>query len=52
MSIPKGTHIIEFKFEPQVVKIGSKIALASSVVLGILLFLGLFFEFKRKKIDT
>ena len=52
MSIPKGNHIIEFKFEPQVVKTGSNIALASSAVLGILLVVGLFFEFKRKKIDA
>ena len=48
MSIPAGKHIIEFKFEPQVVKTGSQIALASSVIFGILLLAGLFYEFKNK----
>ncbi|MFY0714722.1 YfhO family protein [Seonamhaeicola sp. NFXS20] len=47
MEIPKGKHIIEFKFDPDVVKTGSSIALASSVILGILLLAGLFFEFKK-----
>lgn len=49
MWIPKGKHTIEFKFEPQVVKTGSKIALASSAIFGLLLMLGLFFVFKRKE---
>ena len=38
MEIPKGNHTIEFKFEPQVVETGSKVALASSVVLGYFTF--------------
>lgn len=49
LEIPKGKHIVEFKFEPQVVKTGSNIALASSVILGLLLLVGLFYEFKTKK---
>ncbi len=49
LEIPKGNHIIEFKFEPEVVETGSKVALASSVAFGILLLLGLFYEFKRLK---
>lgn len=49
LEIPKGKHIVEFKFEPQVVKTGSNIALASSVMLGLLLLVGLFYEFKTKK---
>lgn len=49
LELPKGKHTIEFKFEPQVVATGSKIALASSAILGILLLLGLFFEFKGRK---
>jgi len=51
MPIPSGHHIIEFKFDPDVVKTGSKIALASSILLGLLLLGGLFYElkFKRKK---
>jgi len=49
MEVPKGKHTIEFKFEPQVVETGSKIALASSAVFGVLLLLGIFFQFKKKK---
>ncbi len=48
MPIPAGNHIIEFKFDPDVVKTGSKIALASSILFGLLLLGGLFFEFKKK----
>ncbi|MFB9053764.1 YfhO family protein [Formosa undariae] len=53
LDIPAGNHTIEFKFEPAVVKKGSTIALASSVVLGILILLGLFFGFKNRstKVD-
>jgi len=49
LEIPKGNHTIEFKFEPQVVKTGSKVALASSVIFGILLLLGVFYSFKKKE---
>lgn len=49
LEIPAGNHSIEFKFEPKVVETGSKITLGSSVLFGVLLFLGLFFQFKRKK---
>ncbi|WP_298555567.1 YfhO family protein [uncultured Algibacter sp.] len=48
MQIPAGSHTIEFKFDPEVVKTGSKITLASSILLGVLLLGGLFYEFKRK----
>lgn len=41
MPIPKGQHIIEFKFEPQVVKTGSMIALASSILFMLLCFGGI-----------
>ena len=49
MEVPKGNHTIEFKFEPEVVQTGSKIALASSAVFGVLLLLGIFYAFKRKE---
>jgi hypothetical protein len=49
MKVPAGTHIIEFTFDPEVVKTGSSISLASSILLGLLLLAGLFFEFKTKK---
>jgi len=48
MEIPKGEHTIEFKFDPQVIKTGSQIALASSILLGLLILGGLFYEFKKK----
>ncbi len=46
MKIPKGSHTIVFKFEPEVVKTGSIIALASSILLVLLVLGGLFFGFK------
>ena len=49
MEIPSGEHIITFKFEPQVIKTGSTIALTSSILLGILTVGGLFLIFRRKE---
>ncbi|MGC6430700.1 MAG: YfhO family protein [Jejuia sp.] len=49
MEVPAGHHVIEFKFDPEVVKTGSTISLASSALFGVLLLIGLFFEFKSKK---
>ncbi len=49
MALPAGTHTIEFKFDPEVVKLGSNIALASSGVLGILILLGLFYTYKKRQ---
>ncbi|GGD10275.1 YfhO family protein [Hyunsoonleella pacifica] len=49
MEIPAGKHVIEFKFDPDVVKTGSGISLASSALLAVLLLLGVFFEFKKQK---
>ncbi|WP_435412550.1 YfhO family protein [Psychroserpens mesophilus] len=48
MVIPSGEHTIEFKFEPQVVKTGSSIALASSILFGILVLGGFFVAFKKR----
>jgi len=48
MKIPAGKHTIEFKFEPQVVKTGSTIALVSSVGMLFLIAGGIYFE-RRKK---
>lgn len=47
MEVPSGEHTIEFKFEPQVVKTGSSIALGSSILLGLLLLGSLFVAFKK-----
>ncbi|MBC6999249.1 YfhO family protein [Cytophaga sp. FL35] len=52
LRLPEGEHTIEFKFEPEVVKIGSQITLASSILLGIAVFAGVGFTFfspKKKK---
>ncbi|WP_303317736.1 YfhO family protein [Flavivirga abyssicola] len=51
MPLPAGNHTIEFKFDPDVVKTGSRIALASSVLFGILLLGGLFYEFKKNDLS-
>ncbi|HRH67646.1 MAG TPA: YfhO family protein, partial [Bacteroidia bacterium] len=49
MRIPAGTHSIEWKFEPEVVKTGEKIAFASSAIL-ILLVGGLgWMEWKQNR---
>lgn len=47
LPIPSGIHKVEFKFEPQVVSTGSYISLASSLLLGVLIFAGLFFEIRK-----
>ena len=49
MNVPAGNHKIEFKFEPQVVKTGSSIALASSILIGLILIGGVGLELKRRK---
>ena len=49
MPIPKGQHIIEFKFEPQVIKTGSTVALASSILFGLLLLGSLFLRSKESQ---
>jgi hypothetical protein len=47
LTIPAGKHTIEFKFEPQVVKTGSTIALISSIGMLLLLVGGIYFERKK-----
>jgi len=49
LQVPPGNHTIEFKFEPKVIQTGSTIAMASSIILMLLLAIGLFFEFKKKE---
>jgi uncharacterized membrane protein YfhO len=47
MEIPSGKHSIEFKFEPQVVKTGSTIAMISSILMLFLLIGGIYMERKK-----
>ena len=49
MEIPKGNHLIEFKFEPDVVKNGSTIALISSIIVALLLIFGVILFFRKDK---
>lgn len=47
LTVPAGKHTIEFRFEPQVVKTGGNIALASSVIMILLIAGGIYYERKR-----
>ena len=47
MEIPAGKHTIEFKFEPQVVKTGSTIALISFILMILLLGGAIYLEQKK-----
>ena len=49
LKISAGEHKIEFIFEPKVVAQGSKITLASSILLGLVIIGGLGFSFWRSK---
>ena len=49
LSVPAGKHTIEFRFEPQVVRTGGAIALASSVGMLLLAGGGLYYDRKRKR---
>ncbi|MFX0558014.1 YfhO family protein [Maribacter sp. CXY002] len=49
LKIPEGKHDIEFKFEPEVVERGSKITLASTLLLGLILLGGIVFSFMKAK---
>ena len=48
LEIPKGKHTIEFKFEPQVVKTGSTIALFSSIGMLLVVIGGVYFDNRKR----
>jgi hypothetical protein len=47
LSVPAGKHVIEFKFEPKVIRTGGNIALASSFAMLLLAIGGIYFERKK-----
>ena len=49
LEIPAGKHTIEFKFEPQVVKTGSTIALISTLLMLLTIGLGIVYWRKQHK---
>ncbi|MGB5943246.1 MAG: YfhO family protein [Leeuwenhoekiella sp.] len=51
MLVPAGDHVIEFKFEPQVIQTGGAISLASNVVLILIVLAGISLAFRRKTND-
>ncbi len=48
LQIPAGRHVIEFKFEPQVIQTGSTITLISGFGILLLLVGGVYFERKKR----
>ncbi|MCM4166173.1 hypothetical protein KCTC52924_03095 [Arenibacter antarcticus] len=47
LEIPAGKHNIEFKFQPEIVRIGSKITMASSIIIGLILILGIGYTIRK-----
>ena len=50
LNIPAGNHTIDFKFEPQIVKTGSIVAICSFIIMLTLLFGGIYSEYKKRKV--
>jgi len=48
LQIPAGKHKIEFKFEPSVIKTGSRISLAGHIIFILIIGFGVFTYFKSK----
>jgi uncharacterized membrane protein YfhO len=49
MVVPKGNHVIEFKFEPTMLYTAESISLATSSILIALIIGMLFIDWKRTK---
>ena len=52
MKIPVGEHEIEFKFEPQIVKTGNFVSLIGSVLFVLLIFGGIFWEYRKTNLNS
>lgn len=50
MVIPKGSHTIEFKFEPRSYFLGNKISYVSSLLLLLVIASYVFIEFRKRKL--
>lgn len=48
IKVPAGNNKIEFKFEPKVIKTGSTISLASSILFVLVFLGGLYYSFRKK----
>lgn len=52
LRLPEGSYKVVFRFEPEVVQEGSKITLATNILLAVLLLGGIFYSiYRRKKTD-
>ena len=49
LKVPAGDYTIEFKFEPKLIETGSKITLASSLLLGLVVLGGIVFSVWRTR---
>ncbi len=49
MPLPAGEHKIEFKFEPDSYKTGSTISFIASIVLPLVFFGGIFWDWRQRK---
>ncbi|NKI25079.1 YfhO family protein [Arenibacter sp. 6A1] len=52
LAIPAGKHLVEFKFEPEVVKTGGKITMAVSILIGLIILMGLGYSYKKRQNKT
>ncbi|PZR23005.1 MAG: hypothetical protein DI539_04290, partial [Flavobacterium psychrophilum] len=52
LKVPAGKHTVEFKFEPQVIKTGSTIALVSFILMLGLIGFGIYTDRKKKSEET
>jgi len=48
LKVPKGTHTIQFTFDPPVVKKGGTIMLVSSIILLLFMIGGIYMNFKNR----
>lgn len=52
LEVPEGKHIIEFKFQPEIVQYGAKITLASSMILMVIFMVGLGYSIRNSRKKT